>query len=164
MPTASSSARTPRPATRAGGSKAAKPRTPLPRVDTVGSTGTSPPRTPIRAQDSAPVAMLGALGVSMDETMDEGTVAFLSLFRSLLPWRKRPEFLRSKRGQPNNSVSRRACRMNLLLLVKTEDLPTWGSCTVLAGGERRRSSTTLRDAVNLAYAPLDVDHIDCKRM
>lgn len=48
----------------------------------------------------------------------------------------------------------------LVVLVKTEDAPPWGSWTALARDERRRSFTALRTAVNQAIAPLEVDHID----
>jgi hypothetical protein len=48
----------------------------------------------------------------------------------------------------------------LVVLVRTEDAPPWGSWTVLVRDERRRSFTALRTAVNRAIAPLEVDHID----
>jgi hypothetical protein len=47
----------------------------------------------------------------------------------------------------------------LVVLVKTEDAPPWGSWTVLARDERRRSFTEFRIAVNRAIDPLEVDHI-----
>lgn len=48
----------------------------------------------------------------------------------------------------------------LLVLVRTQRPPPWGSWTTLAKDERRRSFTAFRKAVNSAIAPLEVDHID----
>jgi len=48
----------------------------------------------------------------------------------------------------------------LVVLVKTEQSPPWGSWTALAGDERRRAFAAFRSAVNRSIAPLEVDHID----
>ena len=51
-------------------------------------------------------------------------------------------------------------RRRLLVHVRADCTPPWGTWTHLAGGETRRTFTLLRRAVNEAIAPLEVDHID----
>jgi hypothetical protein len=48
----------------------------------------------------------------------------------------------------------------LLVLVKANVTPPWGTWTTLADDESRRAFTAFRAAVNGAIAPLEVDHID----
>lgn len=48
----------------------------------------------------------------------------------------------------------------LLVLVKADVTPPWGTWTTLAVDERRRAFTAFRAAINGAIAPLEVDHID----
>lgn len=52
----------------------------------------------------------------------------------------------------------------LVVLVKTEDSPPWGSWTAIARDERRGAFTAFRSAVNRSIAPLEVDHIDFESM
>jgi hypothetical protein len=48
----------------------------------------------------------------------------------------------------------------LVVWVKADVAPPWGTWTTLADDEKRRSFTAFRAAVNAALAPLEVDHID----
>ena len=51
----------------------------------------------------------------------------------------------------------------LVVLVKREASPPWGTWTSLDQGEKRRAFTRFRAAVNNAIKPLEVDHIDFVR-
>jgi hypothetical protein len=50
----------------------------------------------------------------------------------------------------------------LLVLVKTDEAPPWGSWTSLAYDSRKRNFTAFRKAINLCIAPHEVDHVDFK--
>ncbi len=51
----------------------------------------------------------------------------------------------------------------LLVAVRSERAPPWGSWTALAPDERRHAFTAFRTAINLAISPLEIDHIDFVR-
>ena len=67
-----------------------------------------------------------------------------------------PELARMSR--PLRFTGRKKRR--LVVQADAEQVPPWGGWNYLATGEKRRTFTRLRSAINQAIVPLKVDHID----